>query len=108
HFVFFLPAIAAIWGTHRLARHFCDRPLLAAGATLFTPAFLVSSTTLMCDTLMLAFWVWAVVLWVEGMERDNFWRLAGSGVLIALAALTKYFGACLIPLLVAYSFIGQR
>jgi 4-amino-4-deoxy-L-arabinose transferase-like glycosyltransferase len=62
----------------------------------------------MCDTLMLAFWIWAVVLWVEGMEHNNFWRLAGSGVLIALAALTKYFGVCLIPLLAAYSFIGQR
>ena len=108
HFVFLLPAMAAILGTHRLARHFCNRPLLAACATLFTPVFLVSGTTLMCDTLMLAFWIWAVVLWVEGMERDNFWRLAGSGVLIALAALTKYFGVCLIPLLIAYSFIGQR
>jgi 4-amino-4-deoxy-L-arabinose transferase-like glycosyltransferase len=82
--------------------------MLAACATLFTPAFLVSSTTLMCDTLMLAFWVWAIVLWVEGMERDNFWPLAGAGVLIALAALTKYFGVCLVPLLAAYSFIGQR
>src|ERR1035437_2883605 len=108
HFLFLLPAVAAIVGTYRLARHFCSRPMLAACATLCTPAFLVSSTTLMCDTLMLAFWVWAVVLWVEGMERDNFLRLAGSGVLIALAALTKYFGVCLIPLLAAYSFIDRR
>jgi 4-amino-4-deoxy-L-arabinose transferase-like glycosyltransferase len=108
HFVFLLPAVAAILGTHRLACHFCNRPLLAAGVTLFTPAFLVSSTTLMCDTLMLAFWVWAVVLWVEGMERDNVWRLAGAGGLIALAALTKYFGICLIPLLATYSFLSQR
>lgn len=108
HFAFLLPAIAAIWGTHRLARHFCNRPVLAACATLFTPAFLVSSTTVMCDTLMLAFWIWAVVLWVEGMERGSFWRLMGSGALIVLAALTKYFGVCLIPLLAAYSFIGQH
>ncbi len=108
HFAFLLPAIAAIWGTHRLARRFCNRPMFAACATLFTPAFMVSSTTVMCDTLMLAFWIWAVVLWVEGMESGNFWRLAGSGVLVALAALTKYFGACLIPLLLAYSLIDQR
>ena len=108
HFAFLLPAVAAILGTYRLARHFCGRPLLAACATLFTPAFLVCGTTLMCDTPMLAFWVWAVVLWVEGMERDDFWRLAGSGLLMALAALTKYFGACLIPLLAAYGLIGQR
>jgi len=108
HFAFLLPAVAAILGTYRLARHFCGRPLLAACATLFTPAFLVCGTTLMCDTLTSAFWVWAIVLWVEGMERDDFWRLAGSGLLMALAALTKYFGACLIPLLATYSLTGQR
>ena len=59
----------------------------------------------MCDVLMLAFWVWAVVFWVEGMERDDFWRLPAAGLLIALAALTKYFGACLIPLLAVYGWM---
>jgi hypothetical protein len=62
----------------------------------------------MCDVPMLAFWVWAVVLWVEGMERNEAWRLAGAGLLIALAMLTKYFGLCLIPLLAVYSLIRQR
>lgn len=108
HCAFLLPAVLAVLGTYRLARHFCNQPTLAACATLFTPVFLVSSTTLMCDTMLLAFWVWAVVLWVEGMERNDSWRLAGSAVLIALAALTKYFGVCLIPLLAAYSLVGQR
>ena len=108
HFAFLLPALAAILGTYRLARHFCNQPMFAACATLFTPVFLVSSTTLMCDTMMLAFWVWAVALWVEGMERNDFWRLVASAVLIMLASLTKYFGACLLPLLAAYSLIGQR
>jgi 4-amino-4-deoxy-L-arabinose transferase-like glycosyltransferase len=108
HFAFLLPALAAILGTYRLARHFCDQPLPAALATLFTPVFLVSSTGVMCDVLMLAFWVWAMVLWVEGMERDAFWPLAGAGLLMALAALTKYFGACLIPLLAVYSLMSKR
>ena len=105
HFAFVLPALAVICGTHRLARHFCDRPMLAALATLFTPVFLVSSLTVMCDVLMLAFWVWAVVWWVEGMERDDFGRLAVSGLFIALAALTKYYGMCLVPLLGAYGLL---
>jgi 4-amino-4-deoxy-L-arabinose transferase-like glycosyltransferase len=108
HFAFLLPAVAAILGTYRLARRFTNRPGFAACATLFTPVFLVSSTTLMCDTLMLAFWVWAVVLWVEGFERGGAWRLACAGLLMALAALTKYFGACLIPLLIAYSLICRK
>jgi hypothetical protein len=108
HFAFMLPAVAAILGTYQLARRFCDQPMLAAVATLFTPVFLIAGTTVMCDVLMLAFWIWAVALWMEGMERDDFWRLCGAGLLIALAALTKYFGACLIPLLAAYGVIEKR
>jgi 4-amino-4-deoxy-L-arabinose transferase-like glycosyltransferase len=108
HAAFLLPAIVVILGTYRLARKFCQWPALAACATLFTPVFWVSSTTVMCDVLMLAFWVWAVVLWVEGMEQDNFRKLCGAGLLIALAALTKYYGVCLIPLLAAYSLIEKR
>ena len=108
HLAFLLPALAVVLGTHRLAGHFCRRPTLAALAMLFTPVFLVSSMTVMCDMLMLAFWVWAAVLWVEGMERDDFGRLAVSGLLIAFAALTKYYGACLMPLLGAYGLLCKR
>ena len=108
HFAFLLPAVAAIFGTHRLARRFCQSPILAALATLFTPVFLVSSTTVMCDVMMLAFWVWAAAFWLEGLEENRSGKLFAAGGLIALAALTKYFGACLIPLLVAYSVIGKR
>ena len=108
HGAFLLPAIAVVLGTYRLARGFCQWPALAACATLFTPVFWISSTTVMCDVLMLAFWVWAVVLWVEGMEWHNFQKLCGASLLIALAALTKYYGVCLIPLLAAYSLIDKR
>ena len=108
HFAFLFPAVAAILGTHRLARRFCHSPMLAALATLFTPVFLVSSTTVMCDVLMLAFWVWAAAFWLEGLEENRSGKLFAAGGLIALAALTKYFGACLIPLLAAGSLTGQR
>jgi 4-amino-4-deoxy-L-arabinose transferase-like glycosyltransferase len=108
HFAFLLPAVAAIFGTYRLARRFCHSPMLVALATLFTPVFLVSSTTVMCDVMMLAFWVWAAAFWLEGLEENCSGKLFAAGVLIALAALTKYFGACLIPLLAACSVIGKR
>ena len=62
----------------------------------------------MCDTMMVALWVWAVILWIEGLEPRKGWYLAGSGVLMAAAVLTKYFGAALILLLVAYSLARLR
>jgi hypothetical protein len=42
------------------------------------------------------------------MERDEFGRLALSGLFMAFAALTKYYGACLIPLLGAYGLLCKR
>ena len=108
HLVFLLPAIAVVLGTWRLARSFCQRALPAALAALFAPVFLVSSTTLMCDVPMLALWVWAIVCWVEGHARGARRMLLMSAVLVSLAALTKYFGVCLIPLLAAYSIFLRR
>jgi 4-amino-4-deoxy-L-arabinose transferase-like glycosyltransferase len=107
HGAFLLPAIAAVLGTYRLAGRFCKQPLLTAFLTLFTPVFLVSSTTIMCDVLMLAFWVWALVFWMEGSERKRPGYFAAAAVLITFAALTKYFGACPVPLAAAWS-IGRK
>jgi 4-amino-4-deoxy-L-arabinose transferase-like glycosyltransferase len=108
HFAFLLPAIAVILGTCRLGRHFCRSPGLAALLTLFTPVFLVSSATVMCDVLMLAFWVWAVAFWVEGIERKSFAALAGAGLLVSLAIVTKYYAVCLIPLMAVHGLISSR
>lgn len=108
HGAFLLTAIACILGTHRLAGHLCNRPIHAALLTLFTPVFLVSSTTVMCDVSMLAFWVWSLVFWIEGTEQKKAWRMAVGVVFVILASLTKYFGACLIPLMAAWSFARKR
>lgn len=71
HIAFIFPAFLAVWGSYALARRICSMPLLAALLALATPAFLVSSTTLMCDVVMLAFWVWAVFFWVKGVEDGS-------------------------------------
>jgi 4-amino-4-deoxy-L-arabinose transferase-like glycosyltransferase len=105
HLAFMFPAFLAVWGAYSLARRMSSLPLFAAIAILATPAFLVSSTTLMCDVLMLSFWVWAVFFWIKGIEDGSRFSLVLSAVLIALASLTKYFGVSLIPLLVAYSLL---
>ncbi len=108
HFAFLLPALIVILGTYRLAKHFTQNRLMAAAATLLTPGFLVSSSTVMCVTMMLAAWILSLILWVEGMEGHKPWLLVSAALLIALCALTKYFGIALIPLLAAYSIAGRR
>ena len=108
HLVFLIPAAAAALGTYYLAQRFCSRPALAALAAVLTPGFLVSSTNIMCDTMMLAFWVWAVFLWMRGIEKNSFSNLFFAAMLIAICALTKYFGMALLPLLFVYSLVKKR
>src|SRR5712671_6640962 len=69
HAAFLLPALAAILGTYFLARRLTRLPLLAAAATLAAPGFLVSSTNVMCDTMMVAIWIFATLFWLDGLDR---------------------------------------
>ena len=108
HLAFLVPAIAAILGCYVLARYYCTRPALAALGVLFTPAFLVSSSTIMCDTMMLAFWVWALVFWQKGIHSDRFGFLLLAGLLAGICALTKYFGVCLLPLMLVDGILKKR
>lgn len=108
HLAFLLPALAALLGSYELGRRIGAPPLFAALAVLSAPAFLVSATSVMCDTLMLAFFVWAVVLWRDGIERDSRARLFAAGLLVAGASLAKYFGMALLPLLVVLALARKR
>jgi hypothetical protein len=108
HLAFLVPALIVVLGTYRLANRFTQKPLLAGVATLVTPGLLLSSTGLMCDTMMLALWILAIIIWLEGLDRMHHLILTSSALLISLCALTKYFGMALIPLLLAYSLARKR
>ena len=108
HTAFLLPAVAAILGTHALARRFCPDAQTAALLTLFTPVFLVSATNVMCDVMLVAFWVWSIECWLKGLERREWWPFATAAFLAAGAVLTKYFGISVVPLLFAYTIARER
>lgn len=103
--VAFLTAI----GIYSLAQKWCERPLLATLVAIFTPAFLVSSSTLMCDVAMLGFWIWALVLWERALTNGQSpWLFVGAGALAGLAVLTKYSAVVLLPLLPILSLLRTR
>ncbi|UCG55661.1 MAG: glycosyltransferase family 39 protein [Phycisphaerales bacterium] len=111
HTAFLVPAVAAALGTYYLAKvlHLERKwAVLAAVAAVVTPGFVVSGTTLMCDMLVLALWVWAVALWAEGMKEDKQLRLFFAAILISLCMLTRYIGIALVMLLFAYSLMHKR
>ena len=108
HGAFLVPAVAAVLGTFFLAQRLSGSPLLGALLTIFTPVFLVSATTVMCDVWLLALWVWSVDFWLRGLERQSYWLLLLASLLAAAAALTKYFGVSLVPLLAVYTLVRER
>lgn len=108
HIAFLIPAVAAITGTRALARSFTGSPSLAAAVALLAPAFLVSATGIMCDVMMLAFWVWGAFFWVKAQETQRIGFFLAAGCLIALGFLTKYFAIAILPLMVVYSLLSNR
>ena len=108
HAAFLLPACAAALGTYRLAQGLCPRPAFATLAGLFTPVFLVSATSIMCDVAMLACFVWSVVWWRRGIERHSMRALVLAGALAAVGALCKYFAFALVPLLAVHGLLARR
>jgi 4-amino-4-deoxy-L-arabinose transferase-like glycosyltransferase len=107
HAAFLLPALAVVLGTYRLARNFCTHPGWAALMVATAPVFVLSATNVMCDVMMLGFWVWAVAFWLEGLHGSHA-KLLAAAVLIALAGLTKYFGLSLVPLLLVFALLEKR
>ena len=102
-------AFAFAAGIYALARRWCGRPLLATVIAMFTPAFLVSSTTLMCDVLMMTFWIWALVFWDRALAGgQSRWRFLLAGGFAGLAVLTKYSAVTLLPLLPALGLLRTR
>jgi 4-amino-4-deoxy-L-arabinose transferase-like glycosyltransferase len=102
-------AFTAAAGIYSLAKMWCERPLLATVVAIFTPVFLVSSTTLMCDVLMLTFWIWALVFWERALASgQGRWQFIGAGALAGLAVLTKYGAVTLLPLLPLMSILRTR
>jgi len=107
HAAFMLPAIALLLGTYAAATRLCDQPVLASAITWFCPALFVSATSVMTDVWMAAFFVWAIALWMRGIDESRFGLLLAAIAAASMAGLMKYFGVTVIGLLALYA-IGRR
>jgi len=109
HIAMAFASVAMILGVYYLARLMNGRPLTAAVFALVSPGIFVSMGTVMTDVPMTALWVWAIALWLRGLNDERPGYNAASGVLIGAAVLVKYFAFSLVPLLfVCTLFSGRR
>jgi 4-amino-4-deoxy-L-arabinose transferase-like glycosyltransferase len=98
----------AVLAMYALAREVTGHGLFAALLLLVTPAFLISSHTVMADVPAAAFYLLAVWLYVRGVDEDRTTSLLLSGVAAGVAALLKYSGITVLPLMLLYALLRGR
>jgi 4-amino-4-deoxy-L-arabinose transferase-like glycosyltransferase len=108
HLAFVPVAICVTVGTYCLARQAGAPAVLASLACISMPAVLVSSTSVMLDTMMTGFFVLGFACWLYGLEQGRRRWLVAGAVFAGLAALTKYFGIALVPLLAACAWLREK
>jgi hypothetical protein len=104
HAVYALFSLGAVVFAWMLARRLAADPFAAVLVFIATPAFVVNGNSLESDVPFLCFWLGAVAAWVEAVESDCRWALAGSVAAMSAAALTSYQAVVLAPVLLVYTW----
>ena len=108
HLVFWSFAVAATQATYELARRTTGQPLYPALLLALCPAFWVSATSLMLDVPVVCAMTMAVVAGCVAQERGGAAPRLAAGLAASAAALIKYFGLAVAPLLAAQAWWGGR
>jgi 4-amino-4-deoxy-L-arabinose transferase-like glycosyltransferase len=127
-FHYFLAAVIALWGdetwklrmasllfplmslfaAYFLGKRFVRNSFAAASLLAVTPAFWLTSYSLLLDSALLAFFLASLACFVEGQERHHKGLLITSGVLIGLTLLTKYTGGLIYPVILFWHFVHRQ
>ncbi|MCW5977174.1 MAG: glycosyltransferase family 39 protein [Bryobacteraceae bacterium] len=105
YIVFSLIAALAMWS---LARRFSPAPAWATLLFLATPAFVVNGNSFETDVPHLAFWMASAALYVAAADRRSRPLLCAAAFSMALAGLTAYQAAALVPILGVYLWMRRR
>jgi hypothetical protein len=95
-------ALISLYAAYFLGKRFVRNPLAAASLLAITPAFWLTSYSLLIDSALLAFFLAALWCFIEGHEQKSSKLLIGSGVLMGCALLTKYTGFLIVPVVTAW------
>ncbi|NUM55994.1 MAG: glycosyltransferase family 39 protein [Candidatus Hydrogenedentes bacterium] len=108
HLAYLIMACLLMASTCAVASRFCEHPLLAGVITLWSPVVMVTSTNIMLDLPMTAFFVAAIALWCEGVESKRGSLLVLAGVAAGASAMCKYFGLAFVPLAFAFALARRK
>jgi len=102
HAAYVLFSLTAAFSALALARRFSQHSLAATMLFIATPAFVINGNSLESDLPFTAFWLLAIALYVQAVDRRSPGLLAASSIAIGLAALAAYQAVFLVPILFLY------
>ena len=100
-------AALALFSMYALAREITGRGVFAALLLLGSPAYLVSSHTVMSDVAAASLYFCSVYLFLRGVDDDRLPLLVLAGLVAGLCGLFKYSGITVVALMVLYLLIRR-
>jgi 4-amino-4-deoxy-L-arabinose transferase-like glycosyltransferase len=101
-------SLISLYAVYFLGKRFVRNPLPAAALLAVTPAFWLTSYSLLIDSAMLAFFLASLVCFIEGQERHRWRWLIASGVLMGCTLMTKYTGALIVPVVLLWHLLNRK
>ncbi|MCM8792467.1 MAG: glycosyltransferase family 39 protein [Candidatus Omnitrophica bacterium] len=107
--LFYLPfSLLTIISMFFLSLRFTQGSLLPVIFLMVTPAFIISSQSVMLDIPLLGFFLAAVATFIFGIDKNNRLLLLLSGLLAGIAILIKYSGIMILPILFIYVLLNSK
>jgi hypothetical protein len=102
HAAYILFSLIAAFSALALARRFSSHSIAATMMFMATPAFVINGNSLESDLPFTAFWLLAIALYVQAVDRRSPGLLATSSIAMGLAALAAYQAVFLVSILFLY------
>lgn len=103
-----LIAWTAVFFFWKLSARWCGRPRAAAWIVALTPAFFLSSYSLLIDGVLASFFLAALWTFVEQWEKPGWVWPVASGLLMSAATLTKYTAFLIVPVASLWWILYRR
>lgn len=100
--------LISVWCMYFLGKRFIRDPLAAASLMAVTPAFWLTSYSLLIDGALLAFFLASLLAFIEGQERRSLSLIILSGLLMGCTVLVKYTGIIALPLVLVWHLLYRE
>jgi hypothetical protein len=105
--LFFIFPVLSVVFMYYISTRFVNKPVYATLLFMFTPAFWVTSTGLLIDTVLLTFYLASILTFIKSCETDNrLWPIL-CGTCVALTFMSKYTGLSVVPVIGIYLIINH-